>query len=40
MSKVHAFRLLPGDDLMLNLQNYVKTHNIKAGFVSLYLLFY
>ena len=29
----HAFRLKPGDDLFLSIKEYVKMHNIKAGFI-------
>jgi predicted DNA-binding protein with PD1-like motif len=34
MIKTHAFRLKPGDDLRNEIEAYVKTANIKAGWIS------
>jgi predicted DNA-binding protein with PD1-like motif len=31
--KVHAFRLIPGDDLRLSIEKYVSDNNIRAGFI-------
>ena len=31
--KVHALRLLPGDDLRLGVENFATTHEITAGFI-------
>eukprot|EP01111_Echinosteliopsis_oligospora_P011060 TRINITY_DN3552_c0_g1_i1.p1 TRINITY_DN3552_c0_g1~~TRINITY_DN3552_c0_g1_i1.p1 ORF type:complete len:135 (-),score=35.77 TRINITY_DN3552_c0_g1_i1:40-444(-) len=31
--KVHAFRLLPGDDLMGGIEKFVAEHNIAAGYI-------
>lgn len=37
--KVHAFRLLPGDDLMGGIEKYIKDHNITAAYVSIIYIF-
>jgi hypothetical protein len=34
MSKVHAFRLLPEQDLKREIERYVKDHDIKAGWMA------
>jgi hypothetical protein len=34
MSKVHAFRLLPDQDLKKEIERYVKDHDIKAGWMA------
>lgn len=34
MSKTHAFRLKPGNDLRKEIESFVKTHNIQAGWIS------
>ena len=33
-SSVHAFRLLPGEDLQAGIQRYVEQHRIEAGWVA------
>ncbi len=30
----HAYRLLPGDDLRLSIESFVKENNIKAGWIA------
>jgi predicted DNA-binding protein with PD1-like motif len=32
--RVHAFRLLPGDDLRVGIQRYVDEHGIEAGWIA------
>jgi hypothetical protein len=32
--RVHAFRLLPGEDLRASIQRYVEEHHIEAGWIS------
>ncbi|HEX8314530.1 MAG TPA: PPC domain-containing DNA-binding protein [Flavisolibacter sp.] len=34
MIKTHAFRLKPGADLKKEIENYVRTHNIQAGWIA------
>jgi uncharacterized protein len=34
MNKTHAFRLSPGKDLKKEIESYVKTNNIQAGWIS------
>ncbi|HZH95227.1 MAG TPA: PPC domain-containing DNA-binding protein, partial [Flavisolibacter sp.] len=34
MTKTHAFRLKPGEDLRKSMQAYVDKNNIKAGWIS------
>ena len=34
MNKTHAFRLKPGKDLKREIESYVKTNNIQAGWIS------
>lgn len=34
MNKTHAFRLKPGNDLKREIESYVKTNNIQAGWIS------
>ncbi|HVG42422.1 MAG TPA: PPC domain-containing DNA-binding protein [Chitinophagaceae bacterium] len=34
MTKTHAFRLKPGEDLKKSIQSYVEKHQIKAGWIA------
>ncbi|MDE3251592.1 MAG: DNA-binding protein [Bacteroidota bacterium] len=34
MSKIHAFRLLPGQDLKRSLDSFVRVNNIQAGWIA------
>lgn len=34
MNKTHVFRLKPGNDLRKEIESYVKTNNIQAGWIS------
>jgi uncharacterized protein len=34
MSKMHAFRLLPGQDLKQSIDSFVRVHNIQAGWIA------
>jgi uncharacterized protein len=34
MTKTHAFRLRPGKDLKKEIESYIKSNNIKAGWIS------
>jgi len=34
MNKTHAFRLKPGNDLKKEIESYVKTNTIRAGWIS------
>lgn len=34
MNKTHAFRLKPGNDLRKEIESFVKTNNIQAGWIS------
>ena len=34
MNKTHAFRLKPGNDLKKEIESYVRTNNLQAGWIS------